>query len=612
MMTTSKEYTDGRALRLIDAALALQQAGEVESALQVLLRAREQVPDYAPVHLLIGLAYRDSGQLEEAEMSLRKAIELDPEQAEAIQSLALFLISQRRSPEAVQLLKRHAELVPGDPITLKALVTELLRLGRQEEVEPLVQDAWQRTRDAEAGITYGRYLIRVGQWNRAETVLRDVAEAHPQPRPLIEWAYALVLLERHEDALQVLHRILDIDPSYNRAWRGISGCYLGMEQYEKALEAAESALAIDNCHYRNWLAKANALMRLNHHRDMLEAARAGLACTPADDAEALPVYQELCLREVEGLLGVGQAEEGLARLDQLCVEFPAEERFTHFDVSLLNRLGRAEDALRVLDRADGAGLAMDGNLAPLRYEALHLLGRSDEAKAFVAPMLTEQRERRLDALAGIGISLYGRGRVEASRAIFEQLLEFAPYASRFANNLAFILTGEGKLEQAEQCYAQALEMPDSDAWRHLILVNLGYVYLLQGDYLRADECLRTGVSLVGEEDGAILRVAYWRDDRVRPDDLAHPSQFMPVRVGARANMVTLALAQGQVEEAEALARQMVDEIPDAPWGHKVLGWVLHGKGDLDGARQAWERALERAKDSQEREVLARWIEALLG
>jgi tetratricopeptide (TPR) repeat protein len=568
------------------------------------------MPDYAPLSLLIGLAYRDAGRLEEAETSLRRAIELDPEQAEAIQSLGLLLASQGRSPEAVQLLKRHAELEPANPITLKALGAELISLGREEEAIRLLEAAWEKSQTTEAGITYGRFLIRIGQVERAEMVLRQLAEAMPNPKPLMEWAYALVLLEHLEEALQVLHRILDIDPSFDRAWRGMSVCYLGLGQFSKALEAAERALAIDGCHYRNWLSKANALLKLGHYTEMLESAHKGVKCVPPEDPEAMPVLQELQLREIEALFNLRRMDEALEHLDRLRRQFPTDERFAYMQISTLNSFGRSEDALRVLEEAREAGLSMDGNLAPLYYETLHLLRRANEAKAFIEPMLVTHTEQRLNVLAEIGISLYMRGQVNAATAVFEQLRAFAPDVARFISNLGFILVGEGKLAEAEQCFLQALETPDSDEWRHIVLANLGYLYLVQDNLIRTEECLREAASLATEEDQAILRVAYWHDGKVLPDELAHPSVLMPVRAGAHANLVTLALAQGQMKEAATLARQMIKEDPSAPWGQKMLGLVLRTKGDFDKARQAWESALRYAASPEEARVIERWLEDL--
>jgi tetratricopeptide (TPR) repeat protein len=608
MVSTPTSSPDERVLRLIDAALELQEAGEFTRALEILRDAQSQAPDYAPIHVLMGLTYRQSGKLEEATASLQQATELDPDQPEAIQSLGLLLATQRRSREAVKWLKRHAELQPRDSVTLKALGAELARLGRQDEGEHILGQAWRETQDTEVGITYGRYLIRIGRWEQAEKVLRQVAETTPQPKPLVEWAYAQVLLERCEEALQVLQQILEIDPSFDRAWRGVSTCNTSLGQFAEALEAANRALAIDDKHCRNWLAKANALMSLGRHAEVLEAAQTGAKYVPPDDAEARPVLLELRLREVEALFQLESTDEALAYLEELKSQFPTEERFVHLHVSVLYHLERWEDVLHVLDGARDAGLPLYENLAPLRYEVLHILDRAEEAWGFIQPMVASQKEQ-LQALGDVGVSLYVKGKIRAARAVFEQLHTFAPEVGRFACNLGFILTGEGEPPEAEARFLRALEAPDSQEIRPLVLVNLGHLYLIQSEYGKAKTLLEQAASLAGDE-GAILRIAYWQEDRVVSDELAYPPRSLPVQTAANANLVTLALAQGQTKEAETVAKQMISDSPDSPWGYEMLGWVRRTEGKYAEARVAWESAFQGVTRSQEQEVIEGWLQSL--
>jgi tetratricopeptide (TPR) repeat protein len=611
MPTPGTSSPSDRILHLIDAALDLQQAGKPDRALEFLQEAQVQAPDYALVHLLMGLAYRDVGQVEEAVNSLRRAVELDPQQPEALQSLGLLLVTQGRPQEAIKWLRQHAELQPEDAVTLRALGIALARLGRPEEGIHLLAKAWHETQSAQVGIVYGRYLIRIQKWAEAEEVLRQVAEAASEPKPLVEWAYALVLLERYQEALQVLQRIVDMAPDFDRAWRGISTCYTNLGQFNEALEAAKHALAIDDRHARNWLAKANALMGLEHYAEVLEAARTGIECVPPQDPEARPVLHELHMRQVEALFQLKPADEVLNHLEELRHEFPAEERFVQIQVSVLRDLGRGEDALRVLDEACQENTALRESLAPLRYEILHLLGRPDEAWDFIQPMV-ESRKERLQVLGDIGTSLYAGGAVEAARTVFEQLHSVAPDVARFACNLGFILTGEGRLLEAEANLLRALEATDSEDIRALVLANLGYLYLIQHNFARSDESLCQAVYLATEEERAIVRIAYWQAGEVLPDFVPHPTRWLPVKTAAEANRVTLALAQGEPEEAENLAHQMAREAPDEPWGYAMLGWVMRDRERFDEARQAWGAALHRAANPQDQEAIERWLQFLPG
>jgi Flp pilus assembly protein TadD len=202
-----------RLFNLIDAALSLQQAGEQALAIEILSLARVENPEYAPVHLLLGIAYQDLGNMDDAEISLRQALKLDPEYSEALQALGLLLSAKEKLAEAVGLLRKHLGQEPEDPVSLKALSAALLRLGRPEEAVRFLQGSWQDTGAEEPGVQFGRLLIQLNRWSHAEEVLREVSEKRTSPRTLSEWALALTMLQRYGEACQALDRAVVLEPS---------------------------------------------------------------------------------------------------------------------------------------------------------------------------------------------------------------------------------------------------------------------------------------------------------------------------------------------------------------------------------------------------------------
>lgn len=608
MTTQQTSRASDRVLQLVSAALNLEQAGETDEALQILERVQREAPQVAQVHLLSGLLLRDAGRPEEAEASLRRAVELDPDLSGAVQSLGLLLFGQGRTEEAVEWLTRHLELEPADPLTLKALSTGLPRLGKDEEAVQILDEAWRLTHNPEAGIIYGRHLIRVGHLDEAETVLKQVSEEAPLPRALVEWAYALALLRRYPEAQRVLLRIIDIDPTFGRAWRGLTDCYIPMGRYEDALRAAEQALALDDTHCRNWWAKTNTLLSLERYAEAYESAVNGIECVPRDDLEAQPVLHELYLQSIESLFQVGRFEDALAQLDAARRGFPTSETFLRIQASALNQMERVEEAQRVLEEAREGGISLTGGLAPLYYETLHLTGHPEDARAFVEPLLQDDHWHRIHVLADVGLRLYQRSKVDAARSVFEQLHAWVPEAPHFASNLGFILVGEGALTEAETLFTQALDSPNSAESRPLILANLGYLRLIQHDYASAAECLEEAAVEAEEESRAILRIAQWQG-AVVPDPVPHPTRLLAVKAAARANQVMLALAQGKIGEAESQARALAEEGMEAAWGQAVLAQVLLARGDAEGAGTAREAALADAETPSEREAIERWLSA---
>lgn len=592
-------------LRLIDAALDLQQAGALDQAISVLEQAGKAAANYAPLHLILGLAYRDHGRFLEAEASLRRAIKLDPQQTDALQSLGLLLLTQQREQEAADYLGQHAAAIPNDAITLKALASALHKLERTDEAVVTLANAWQKTQEPTVGITYGRFLIRIQRWSEAEQVLAEVAKQNPTPNCLIEWAYAVILGKDYEKALEILRQIVELDSEYDRAWRGLTDTYLPLGRNEDALQAAERAITLNPKHCRNWLALANALLALERPAEATQAAQRGAELTPVDDPESLPVLHELHLRQVHGLIMTGNEDTAVARLAEWTTRYSTENRYVQLLISLLNAQGRPEEAWRYLQERN------ERWLIPTKFETLHRLGRPEEAWTIVVPTVNPEDEARLRQLANIGYELYGEQNIVGARAIFSQLHNYAPHIARFASSLAFILTGEGQqeLDQAHKLLLAAQEMDDADIMEGVIEANLGYLLLLQGRYREAEEMFLTTLA-VDPEETAVLRLATWQHDHLTPDPIPHPLRSIPVALAGQVNLVALKLAQGKDSEALALAQMAVQTFPPLTWGYWALGWTSVAQGDASTARQAWETAIQNSDNPLDSIVIKQWLSKL--
>lgn len=609
MTSTAKSSSQERAASLVDAALALQQAGDRDAALEILTRAQTLAPDYASIHMLIGLIYQEQARWEEAEARFHRVLELEPDNPDALQSLGLLLLKQGRADDGLAMLRRHLALKPADPTTLKAIAGELLGRKQRDEAVQLYDQAWQATHREEVGLSYGRLLLRVGRPEQAEQILRDVVDEAPTPLHLLELGRALLVRGRGGEAAEILARASALDPNSVPILGVLSGAYLMSMQLPEALETAERLLALDSEDCRNWLTKANALFMLGRYEEVLEATHRGSSCISAEVAPKTPEYL---------LLMQGQALEALGRLTAAQevfaaarTRFPPGEEALQREVRVLNHLNRPAEVLRLLEEAEATDARSTSKSAPARFEALHRLGRHDDAWSLILPLLEDQTEMRLNTLGEVGLTLYREGRPATARAVFEQLVRFAPNLPRFRTNLGFILTGEGELAEAERMYVHALQQNTEPDLRVLILVDLGYLYLIQRDRDRADVSLTEALSLGKPDNSAILRVAYWRDGAVHPDAVAHPTESVPVRAAVLANQVALTLAGNQMAEAEELANQVTTEFPDFAQGFLVAGCERFAAGDKRAARQYWQQAVERSHDAQQREAVAAWLAELM-
>jgi tetratricopeptide (TPR) repeat protein len=543
MSPKTSSAVDKRALRLIDAALDLQEAGDHERAVEILVEARSLTPDYAPLYLLLGLAYRDGERYEEAESSLRRAVDLDPEQIEAVESLVLLLCDTDRSPEAIQLLQERVQKRMGDSQRFRLLAEMLQRTGQSAE----------------------------------------------------------------------------------------------------AMEMVEQALALDEGDVRAWLVKGWALEDLGRHADAIEAARSGMEHLPSRESENSDLLEGLGRLELAALSGSGQAEEALARAEQLQQRYPAMPLFPVLRATLLFGMDRREDALRVLNEAveaglDTAALVRAGFVAAYRllaewYKSLHAQGCPEEAWKVARAYLPEDTPD-LWGIVGPNIahsvqSLYMEGKVAASHAAYEQLRELygdpAGFSYWMAEDFAPL-----DLAEAQRYWSLALQQSPDTELRVAILAALGYCYLIEGRLAEANERLSEAImtEVPQKKGGVSFYEASWWDGQealptARPSEgvsklpaqgpAAHAKR-VSAQEAAMANLVNLAQLEGHLEEIEATARHIVAEAPESTRGYKLLGWVLRAQGRYNEARQAWQEAFVRLPPRPrgvigvwEGDTISRWL-----
>ncbi len=154
----------------------------------------------------------------------------------------------------------------------------------------------------------------------------------------------------------------------------------------------------------------------------------------------------------------------------------------------------------------------------------------------------------------------------------------------------------------------ASELPGHELIDSVLQANLGYLSLVTGDFAATDVHLSAAQALsAGDDEQAILHVAYYIHAQVVPDRIAHPRGFSPLLASVVANQVTLALARGQRLEAETLACQLASEYPSVWLGQAMVGWTHLTAGRAAEASEAWRQAFLLAEEATDRLVIEGWL-----
>ena len=158
----------------------LQEAGELETAVEVLGEGLERFPDSGELRYARALAADAAGRPEVLESDLAALIESEPDNAHALNALGYHLADEdARLDEAEGYLERAMALREGDPAIMDSLGWLRFRQGRADEAIELLERAYALLPDPEIAAHLGEALWTTGRRDEARTVWDEALAASP-------------------------------------------------------------------------------------------------------------------------------------------------------------------------------------------------------------------------------------------------------------------------------------------------------------------------------------------------------------------------------------------------------------------------------------------------
>lgn len=255
-------------------AAAMLKSGRIESALDRLLAARDQLPDQSEIHRLLGLIYR-----------------LDEQQGQSIDHL-----------------RQAMSLAPGDERARVMLIDGLMDDRRLSEAEREVKDASAMS---------GQIAYRQSQLYQRQSLLpQAVAALQASERfgPVIgadyfyqSWAGLLVNQADFDRAIAIHHRRIDANPNSAESHRQLGEILILQGRDDEALAELLVAVWLDPKDARAHAAAGQVYARMTRNADAVDALMRAVALDPR-------------LREARYTLGtmlmrMGKVSEGKAELE---------------------------------------------------------------------------------------------------------------------------------------------------------------------------------------------------------------------------------------------------------------------------------------------------------
>lgn len=267
------------ALRLLATARLTQ--GNVAGALDILIPLTQQQPNWAVLHVDLGVALGRAGRGQQAIEALRKTVALKPDLPQAWRALGDHLMAAGEQDAADAAYASHVRYSTHDPRLMEAAVA--LAEERIPQAEALLREHLkQAPTDVAAIRMFAEVAARVGRNEDALNLLARCLELAPGFHAARQH-YALLLHRSNQpaQALVEIERLLAAQPDHpgGRNLKAVVLCRIG--DYEPAIRLYGDLLEQYPGHAKVWVSYGHALKTAGHADRAIDAYRQGLALEPS-------------------------------------------------------------------------------------------------------------------------------------------------------------------------------------------------------------------------------------------------------------------------------------------------------------------------------------------
>ncbi|HEX5806877.1 MAG TPA: tetratricopeptide repeat protein [Macromonas sp.] len=163
----------------------LRDFGQTGAALDVLTHATQAFPNDPDLMYERAMLADKAGQPDLMEEQLRELIRQHPDHSHAYNALGYSLADRNeRLDEAKTLIQKALQGSPNDPFMLDSLGWVEYRLGRLDEAQRILADAFRRRPDAEIAAHLGEVLWQQGEQDEARAIWRQGQALNPASETL--------------------------------------------------------------------------------------------------------------------------------------------------------------------------------------------------------------------------------------------------------------------------------------------------------------------------------------------------------------------------------------------------------------------------------------------
>jgi tetratricopeptide (TPR) repeat protein len=245
------EKSPGNPRGLMNYGLALMAKADYKGAEDYFQRALKIWPDYAYLHINMGVLKGATGHPQEAEQYFLNAISYRGDSPETYYYYASFLHDQKRDAEAVQMLQKTLERSQAHILGRDLLMAIYYDDSEFEKLKKLAEETLQVI----PGDTQANYYLEAAKGKRSKLDLAiETAKQDPSPENYLNLSLAYYNAGKFVECIHACEETLKLKPDYSLAYNNMCSAYNQLGNWDKAIEAGRKAVQLDP---GNRLAKNN-------------------------------------------------------------------------------------------------------------------------------------------------------------------------------------------------------------------------------------------------------------------------------------------------------------------------------------------------------------------
>jgi tetratricopeptide (TPR) repeat protein len=559
----------------------------------------------ATVYDILYAEYARLHRLEDAERIVKLKSSNNPKNASYLLQLAVFYIQTKRRDEAESVLKAMTDekehpdghmlagdffffrmreferaraqydaaikAFPKDKVAYEKRLVELdaTTLDNNSANQLLADILKDNPKDSDAIAMRAALMLTTGnrdQINMAANDLQSLVTKNPDNYVLrYNLARALHAKNQDEQALLQLDAAIKLRPDFMKARELAASLYVGRGDSTRALKAADDIIAKNSGDLQGHLVRSSALLSIGQ-RDQARKELDYIVKTFPQNVEAR--YQVGFLDFLDK--DYKAAEEVFSKLYK---DFPKDHRGLVGVTETLVKQGRVPEAIAEMKKASDA--EPDRRDLKLFLANLNVTGEKYEDAIQIYQGLLDKSPKDAGLLYRQGETYRRKGDLNIAVDKFRLASQASPNDPRPMIELALILDGTGRADQAQPIYEQILKIQPDHA---IALNNLAFIKAEKGQDL--------------EEALGMARRAQQKNPNSA--EIADTLGWIYIR-------------KHLSEEAVQVFQKLVVQEPDNPIFHLHYGMALQEKGDKTSAQKQLQEALKdhpsKPQEQQIRELL---------